>query len=78
MKSKIEVEVEDEYKNRWAKEAIMYLNEHPEEYYTYRMSGDTMIIAMRPEGEGTIEVLDLRIRHRMLIDDALHKPTWEE
>ena len=72
------VEVEDEHKNRWAKEAIAYLNENPEEYLSYSMSGDSMVIALRPEGEGIIEVLDLRIRHRMIIEDVLHKPAWEE
>lgn len=67
------VEVGEEHRNRWTKEAIAFLNENPEEYFTYCMSGDSMIIALRPEGEGIIEVLDLRVRNRMMIEDVFQK-----
>ena len=67
------VEVEDKCKNDWALESIKYLNENPEEYLAYCMSGDTMVIALRLEGEGVIEVMDLRIRNRMILEDHLQK-----
>jgi len=41
------VEIEDELTQSWVNEAVDYLLENPEEHYTYRMSGNTLVIATK-------------------------------
>jgi hypothetical protein len=67
------VPIEDAQINKWAKDSIKYLLDNPGEHFAYAISGDSMVIAMRLEGEGAIEVIDCKRRHQMLIDDPYQK-----
>ena len=58
------VQIDKESKDRWAGEAISFAKVN---HYGYVLSGDTMVLAVKHDEDGVIEVFDLNIKRKATV-----------